>query len=102
MQRRNDSKKSKSKNFGSWVCQLVIQFIVVFSLFLQDYISFIFSLVFFFFFLFFSLKLISCFLELNKGVKDKKEESRKLEILSFTDFGVIRINSPRIICLTSK
>ena len=38
----------KSKNFGSWVYQLMIQFIVVSSFFLQDYISFIFSLVFFF------------------------------------------------------
>ena len=38
----------KLKNFGSWVYQLMIQSIVVFSLFLQDYISFIFSLVFFF------------------------------------------------------
>merc|ERR1712194_373938 len=37
----------KSKNFGSWVYQLMIQFIVVSSFFLQDYISFIFSLVFF-------------------------------------------------------
>merc|ERR1719215_907109 len=31
----------KSKNFGSWVYQLMIQFIVVSSFFLQDYISFI-------------------------------------------------------------
>ena len=36
----------KSKNLGSWVYQLMIQFIVVSSFFLQDYISFIFSLVF--------------------------------------------------------
>merc|ERR1712110_706342 len=39
----------KSKNFGSWVYQLMIQFIVVSSFFLQDYIFFIFSLVFFFY-----------------------------------------------------
>merc|ERR1712187_600817 len=39
----------KSKNFGSWVYQLMIQFIVVSSFFLQDYISFIFFLGFFFF-----------------------------------------------------
>merc|ERR1739845_131473 len=39
----------KSKNFRSWVYQLMIQFIVVSSFFLQDYISFIFSLVFFFY-----------------------------------------------------
>merc|ERR1712187_274137 len=38
----------KSKNLGSWVYQLMIQFIVVSSFFLQDYISFIFLLVFFF------------------------------------------------------
>merc|ERR1712129_539949 len=38
----------KSKNFRSWVYQLMIQFIVLSSFFLQDYISFIFSLVFFF------------------------------------------------------
>merc|ERR1712087_482369 len=38
----------KSKNFGSWVYQLMIQFIVLSSFFLQDYISFMFSLVFFF------------------------------------------------------
>merc|ERR1711920_153668 len=38
----------KSKNFGSWVYQLMIQFIVLSSFFLQDYISFIFSLVSFF------------------------------------------------------
>merc|ERR1711981_380384 len=38
----------KSKNFGSWVYQLMIRFIVVSSFFLQDYISFIFSLVLFF------------------------------------------------------
>merc|ERR1712061_944941 len=38
----------KSKNFGSWVYQLMIQFIVLSSFFLQDYISFIFLLVFFF------------------------------------------------------
>merc|ERR1712170_316308 len=38
----------KSKNFGSWVYQLMIHFIVLSSFFLQDYISFIFSLVFFF------------------------------------------------------
>ena len=31
-----------SKNFASWVYQLMIQFIVVSSFFLQDYISFIF------------------------------------------------------------
>jgi hypothetical protein len=37
----------KLQNFGSWVYQLMIQFIVVSSFFLQDYISFIFSLVFF-------------------------------------------------------
>merc|ERR1719254_97423 len=36
-------------SLGSWVYQLIIQFIVVSSFFLQDYISFIFSLVFFFF-----------------------------------------------------
>merc|ERR1711933_664717 len=45
----------KSKNLGSWVYQLIIQFIVVSSFFLQDYISFIFSLVFFFFVFFFGL-----------------------------------------------
>merc|ERR1711896_121568 len=39
----------KSKNFGSWVYQLMIRFIVLSSFFLQDYISFIFSLVFFFY-----------------------------------------------------
>merc|ERR1712099_93543 len=38
----------KSKNLGSWVYQLMIQFIVLSSFFLQDYISFIFLLVFFF------------------------------------------------------
>merc|ERR1712113_773102 len=38
----------KSKNFGSWVYQLMIRFIVLSSFLLQDYISFIFSLVFFF------------------------------------------------------
>merc|ERR1712219_97286 len=38
----------KSKNLGSWVYQLMIQFIVLYSFFLQDYISFIFWLVFFF------------------------------------------------------
>merc|ERR1712113_501317 len=38
----------KSKNLGSWVYQLMIQFIVLSSFFLQDYISSIFSLVFFF------------------------------------------------------
>merc|ERR1712045_652696 len=43
----------KSKNFGSWVYQLMIQFIVLFSFFLQDYISFIFSSVFFFVVFFF-------------------------------------------------
>merc|ERR1712232_288806 len=37
----------KSKNFGSWVYQLMIQFIVLSSFLLQDYISFIFFLVFF-------------------------------------------------------
>merc|ERR1711974_319549 len=36
----------KSKNLGSWVYQLMIQFIVLYSFFLQDYISFIFWLVF--------------------------------------------------------
>merc|ERR1712178_526231 len=45
----------KSKNFGSWVYQLMIQFIVVSSFFLQDYISFIFSLVFFFVVFFFGV-----------------------------------------------
>merc|ERR1712066_1015036 len=35
--------------FGSWVYRLMIQFIVLSSFFLQDYISFIFSLVFFFY-----------------------------------------------------
>merc|ERR1712085_227828 len=43
----------KSKNLGSWVYQLMIQFIVLSSFFLQDYISFIFSLVFFFVVFFF-------------------------------------------------
>merc|ERR1711979_89587 len=43
----------KSKNFGSWVYQLMIQFIVLSSFFLQDYISVIFSLVFFFVVFFF-------------------------------------------------
>merc|ERR1711957_817814 len=38
----------KSKNLGSWVSQLMIQFIVLSSFFLQDYISFIFFLDFFF------------------------------------------------------
>merc|ERR1712146_656293 len=38
----------KSRNLGSWVYQLMIQFIVLYSFFLQDYISFIFLLVFFF------------------------------------------------------
>merc|ERR1712083_1268308 len=38
----------KSKNFVSWVYQLMIQFMVLSSFFLQDYISFIFLLVFFF------------------------------------------------------
>merc|ERR1711920_580969 len=38
----------KLKNFVSWVYQLMIQFIVLSSFFLQDYISFIFLLVFFF------------------------------------------------------
>merc|ERR1712219_32210 len=37
-----------SPNLGSWVYQLMIQFIVLYSFFLQDYISFIFWLVFFF------------------------------------------------------
>merc|ERR1712124_100160 len=36
------------KELGSWVYLLMIQFIVVSSFFLQDYISFILSLVFFF------------------------------------------------------
>merc|ERR1712146_703436 len=36
------------KEFRIWVYRLMIHFIVVFSFFLQDYISFIFSLVFFF------------------------------------------------------
>merc|ERR1712224_1053301 len=45
----------KSKNLGSWVYRLMIQFIVVSSFFLQDYISFIFSLVFFFFLFFFGV-----------------------------------------------
>merc|ERR1712113_1321719 len=45
----------KSKNFGSWVYQLMIQFIVLSSFFLQDYISFIFSLVFFFVVFFFGV-----------------------------------------------
>merc|ERR1712014_569968 len=45
----------KSKNFRSWVYQLMIQFIVVSSFFLQDYISFIFSLVFFFYVFFFGV-----------------------------------------------
>merc|ERR1711862_303134 len=36
------------KEFGSWVSFSMIQFIVLSSFFLQDYISFIFSLVFFF------------------------------------------------------
>merc|ERR1711862_3888 len=39
----------KSKNFGSWVYQLMIQFIVLSSFFLLPSISFILSLVFFFF-----------------------------------------------------
>merc|ERR1712063_169110 len=38
----------KSKNLGSWVYRLMIQFIVLSSFFLLDYISFIFSLAFFF------------------------------------------------------
>merc|ERR1712146_652744 len=38
----------KLKNFGSWVFLLMIQFIVLSSFLLQDYISFILSLVFFF------------------------------------------------------
>merc|ERR1711988_490251 len=38
----------KLKNLGSWLYQLMIHFIVVFSFFLQDYISFISLLVFFF------------------------------------------------------
>merc|ERR1712113_1020841 len=45
----------KSKNFGSWVYQLMIQFIVLSSFFLQDYISFIFSSVFFFVVFFFGV-----------------------------------------------
>merc|ERR1711988_785844 len=45
----------KSKNLGSWVYRLMIQFIVVSSFFLQDYISFIFSLVFFFFVFFYGV-----------------------------------------------
>merc|ERR1712036_102103 len=40
----------KSKNFGSWVYLLMIQFIVLSSFFLQDYISFILLLVYFFYF----------------------------------------------------
>ena len=51
----------KSKNFGSWVYQLMIQFIVVSSFFLQDYISFIFLLVFFFVVFSFGLVLVLIF-----------------------------------------
>merc|ERR1711975_30936 len=40
----------KSKNSGSWVYLLMIQFIVLSSFFLQDYISFILLLVYFFYF----------------------------------------------------
>merc|ERR1712124_15529 len=40
----------KSKNSGSWVYLLMIQFIVLCSFFLQDYISFILLLVYFFYF----------------------------------------------------
>merc|ERR1712217_608572 len=43
------------KEFRSWVYQLMIQFIVLSSFFLQDYISFIFSLVFFFVVFFFGV-----------------------------------------------
>ena len=52
----------KSKNLGSWVYQLIIQFIVVSSFFLQDYISFIFSLVFFFFVFFFGVVVFLSFI----------------------------------------
>merc|ERR1712224_828117 len=59
----------KSKNLGSWVYRLMIQFIVVSSFFLQDYISFIFSLVFFFFLFFWScsfpFKMNSCVITLR-------------------------------------
>merc|ERR1711976_743862 len=43
----------KSKNLGSWVYRLMIQFMVLSSFFLQDYISFILWLVFFLLSLFF-------------------------------------------------
>merc|ERR1712045_714950 len=53
----------KSKNFGSWVYQLMIRFIVLSSFLLQDYISFIFSLVFFF--VVFSFGVVVCLLKLR-------------------------------------
>ena len=60
---------NKSKNFGSWVYQLMIQFIVVSSFFLQDYISFIFSLVFFFVVFSFGVVVFLLFLILGTSFK---------------------------------
>merc|ERR1712127_501326 len=82
----------KSKNFGSWVYQLMIQFIVVSSFFLQDYISFIFSLVFFFVvfifgvvvFLFLLQLYVSCILGSLQKCWCQEKFSHKLGINWFT------------------
>merc|ERR1712217_43756 len=66
----------KSKNFGSWVYQLMIQFIVVSSFFLQDYISFIFSLVFFFVVFFFGVVVFLIYFQLiSKKVRLKSKDT---------------------------
>merc|ERR1711948_242372 len=63
----------KSKNLGSWVYQLMIQFIVVSSFFLQDYISFIFLLVFFF--VVFSFGVVVVLIE--KTTKGRQDYAKK-------------------------